>query len=228
MRHVEIYPDPDALARAAATRIGAWLRADGHRTLGLAGGSTPRLTYDYLRSEDVPWSRTHCWLTDERHVPADHVDSNSGMAQAELMDHVPGRFHPVEYDPDPVLAATRYCDTLDEMWRQSESSGRGLMLLGLGDDGHTASLFPHTAALGADADFVANWVPAKDTWRLTATVPLLASAEQLIFIVAGAAKASAVAEIFETESDLPAAIVSRAAAGPVWMLDAAAASGLCT
>jgi 6-phosphogluconolactonase len=227
VNHIEIYKDPEALARAAATRIGAWLRADGHHALGLAGGSTPRLTYEHLRTEDVPWHRTHCWLTDERHVPADHADSNGGMARAALIDHVSGHFHPVEYDPDPVLTAASYSNSLVRMWDESESSGHGLMLLGLGDDGHTASLFPDTAALDSEADFVANWVPAKDTWRLTATVPLLASAEQLIFLVAGAAKAEAVASILETESDLPAAVVSRAASEPVWMLDAAAASGLC-
>jgi 6-phosphogluconolactonase len=228
VQHVEIYRDPDDLARAAAARIGAWLRADGHDTLGLAGGSTPRLTYEFLRTEDVPWERTQCWLTDERHVPIDDADSNGGMANASLIDHVASRLHAIEFDPDPARAAARYSMTLNAMWKESESTGRGLMLLGLGDDGHTASLFPGTEALDADTDFVANWVPAKDTWRLTATVPLLASAEQLIFLVAGAGKAEAVASILESESSLPAAIVSQAASDPVWMLDAAAASGLCS
>ena len=97
-----------------------------------------------------------------------------------------------------------------------------------GDDGHTASLFPGTDALHSDTDFVANWVSAKDAWRLTSTVRLLASAEQLVFLVAGAGKAEAVASILETESSLPAALVSRAASHPVWMLDAAAASALCS
>ncbi len=226
MKHVEIYQDPNELARAAAARISAWLRAEKHDTLGLAGGSTPALTYEILRTQDVPWHRTHCWLTDERHVPIDHADSNGGMAKAALIDHVSSPFHAIEYDSDPIVAAARYAATLDTMWEQSASSGHGLMLLGLGDDGHTASLFPGTAALDADADFVANWVPAKDTWRLTATVPLLASADQLVFLVAGSGKAEAVANIFETESQLPAAIVSRAASHPLWMLDAAAASGL--
>ncbi len=101
------------------------------------------------------------------------------------------------------------------------------MLLGLGDDGHTASLFPGTSALGETVrDYVANWVEGKDSWRLTATPALLARADRLMFLVAGKAKAKAVKEILEEDTDLPAAIVSRAAADPVWMLDRAAATQL--
>ena len=99
------------------------------------------------------------------------------------------------------------------------------MLLGLGDDGHTASLFPGTSALEEpQRDYVANWVEDKDAWRLTATPALLARAERLMFLVAGKPKAKVVEKILQQDADLPAAIVSRAAADPVWMLDREAAA----
>ena len=101
------------------------------------------------------------------------------------------------------------------------------MLLGLGDDGHTASLFPEGSALAEhERDYVADWVEDKSSWRLTATPTLLARADRLMFLVAGKAKAKVVEEILEQDADLPAAIVSRAAADPVWMLDREAAARL--
>jgi 6-phosphogluconolactonase len=225
---VEIYADPKELAQAASTHIGAWLRADGNCTLGLAGGSTPRLTYEYLQSEDVPWDRTHTWLTDERHVPLDHPESNGRMALESLISHIPARFHPVPHHQDPEVSAAEYEETLDRMWDEVGGSGRtGLMLLGLGDDGHTASLFPGTTALDeTERSFVANWVEQHNTWRLTATPALLASADRLLFLVAGDAKAAVVAEILEGDSQHPGGLVSRSATDAIWMLDRAAASRL--
>ncbi len=225
---IEVYANPTELARTAAIRIGAWLRAEGHRTIGLAGGSTPRLTYQFLRSEDVPWERTHAWLTDERHVPMDHADSNGGMALESLVTHVRAQFHPVEYNDDPTVAADAYEQTLHKMWDDvGGGHGPGLMLLGIGDDGHTASLFPATAALAeSNRDYVANWVDDKDTWRLTATPHLLARADPLVFLVAGETKAAVVEEILQGDANNPAAVVSRAADNPIWMLDEAAASRL--
>jgi len=225
---VEIFADPDELARAAAIHIGAWLRADGNHTLGLAGGSTPQLTYEYLQSEDVPWDRTHTWLTDERHVPLDHPDSNGGMVLEFLISHIPVRFHPVQHHEDPEVSAAEYEKTLSGMWDEVGSRGRtGMMLLGLGDDGHTASLFPGTAALDeSERNYVANWVEQHSTWRLTATPALLASGDQLLFLVTGEAKAAVVAEILESDSQHPAGQVTRSAADVIWMLDQAAASRL--
>jgi len=226
--HIEVHADSAGLARAAAIRIAEWIRVDGHRTVGLAGGSTPRLTYEFLGSKDVPWEQTHLWLTDERHVPMDHPESNGGMVLESLLSHVPARFHAVDYHEDAAVAAAGYERTLHEMWRSVDNQQQlGLMLLGVGDDGHTASLFPGTAALKErDRDYVANWVNDKCAWRLTATPSLLAQADQLVFLVAGEAKAPVVKEILEQDSNHPAAIVSRAADDPVWMLDRAAASCL--
>lgn len=225
---IEVYETAQELASAAAIHVAAWLRVDGHRTLGLAGGSTPRRMYELLQSEDVPWEHTHVWLTDERHVPLDHPDSNGAMALDSLLSHVPALFHPVKYHEDPAVAATAYERTLRDMWSDADSGGRpGLMLLGIGDDGHTASLFPGTAALDeTERSYVSNWVGAKNAWRLTATPSLLASADRLLFLVAGEGKAEVSAEILERGSPHPAGIVARAANDTVWMLDRAAASHL--
>lgn len=220
---VEILEDPEALAVAAADEIAGWFDRPDHHTLGLAGGSTPRRTYEVLAGSQVDWGRVDVWLTDERHVPIGHPDSNAAMVIDALIDHVPARFHHVRYDEDTEAAAAAYQRELDDMW--AGNPGRGLMVLGVGGDGHTASLFPGTAALEDDEPgYVANWVPSMDAWRLTATLPLLAAAERTVFLVSGSAKAEVVADIIQRGSDHPASIVSRAAPDAVWLLDAAAAS----
>lgn len=225
---IRVFSDPAALADAAADDIARWLTVHDNRTFGIAGGSTPRLTYERLRRQAVPWDRVDAWLTDERHVPADHPDSNAGMARRALFDHVPARFHTVPHREDAAAAAEEYTATLSTILRGS--SGRlepGLVVLGVGDDGHTASLFPGTTALEEDEGrYVATRVPHLDAWRLTATLPLLARARRTLFLVSGAAKAAIVADILEHGSDHPAAIVNRAARDAVWLLDREAASGL--
>src|SRR3990172_5807678 len=93
---VRIYPNPQTLADAAADEIAGWLTGrDGQRSVGLAGGSTPRLAYECLRDRAIPWRHVHAWMTDERHVPTDHPDSNAGMARRALFDHVPATLHEV-------------------------------------------------------------------------------------------------------------------------------------
>jgi len=225
---IRVLPDAAALAEAAATDIASWLSIDESRTLGLAGGSTPRLTYELLRGMTVPWDRVHAWMTDERHVPTDHPDSNAGMARRALFDHVPATLHEVPYDEDAASSANAYEHTLAGV--MGEPTGRlqpGLIILGIGDDGHTASLFPGTPALEEDErDYVANWVEAQNSWRLTATLRLLARARRTLFLVSGANKAEVVAEILEQGSDHPAAVVNRASRDSVWLLDHAAASAL--
>lgn len=221
---IEICRDREDLARVASEHIASWLRDPRHTTIGLAGGSTPRRTYELLADTDLPWDTVTGWMTDERHVPVDDERSNAGMAARALFDHVPARLCATSYRTDAVVQAAEYAATLA---RLLGSGGIGLVLLGLGDDGHTASLFPETQALAIrDADFAANWVPAQSEWRLTATRPLLSRADQTVFLVSGAAKADAVARILRTDSDLPAAVVSSEACDPIWLLDEAAAAGL--
>jgi 6-phosphogluconolactonase len=227
---IRVFSDATALAEAAAVDIARWLTIDDSRSLGLAGGSTPRPTYELLRDMTVPWERVTAWMTDERHVPIDDPASNAGMARRALFDHVPATLHAVPYTENPNDGAQAYEDTLRAF--MGESLGRiqpGLVVLGVGADGHTASLFPGTPALEEqERDYVANWVEGQNTWRLTATLPLLARARRTVFIVSGESKAGIVAEILEGESDHPAAIVNRVARDSVWLLDHAAAADLST
>jgi 6-phosphogluconolactonase len=225
---IRVFSDTSALAEAAAADIARWLTIDDSRTIGLAGGSTPRPTYEVLRTMTVPWDRVTAWVTDERHVPTDHPDSNAGMARRALFDHVPATFHHVPYTEDPNDGAASYEQTLRGLMGAPYGTIQpGLVILGVGTDGHTASLFPGSPALEEDErDFVANWVEEQNTWRLTATLPLLARARRTLFIVSGESKAEIVADILEHGSDHPAAIVNRAARDSVWLLDHAAASAL--
>lgn len=224
---LEVLPDASDLARAAADEIALWFKDESRTTIGLAGGSTPRLAYEMLRSRELPWTRVHGWMTDERHVPVGHPDSNAGMARQALLDHVPATLHEVPYCDDAVRAAEQYERVLAGLSIDSAAPDIGLVLLGLGADGHTASLFPGTEAVDEPTrTFVANWVPDHRTWRLTATVPLLRRAARTLFLVSGAPKAPVVAEILEGSSGLPAAVVSAGSPDPVWMIDRAAAGAL--
>lgn len=225
---IRVFNSAEALADAAADEVEAWLRIlTGPRTIGLAGGSTPRRTYELLADRRLGWADIDGWLTDERHVPINHEDSNAGMMRRALFDHVPATLHEVPWDEAPDAAAT-YEATLRQIL-PAGPTGRpqpGLVLLGVGDDGHTASLFPDSPALDeTERDFVATEVDGKG-WRFTATIPMLSRARRTLFLVSGAHKAEIVAEILEGNSDLPAARVSRVSRDAMWMLDAAAASRL--
>ena len=226
---IRIFSDTGKLAEAAAAEIATWLRLDaGSPSVGLAGGSTPREAYRLLRSASLEWDDVHVWMTDERFVPADHPDSNVGMARAALADHVPARFHEVPHLPgDPEGSAAAYDKELGSFLGWSNGLAPGLVLLGMGADGHTASLFPGTAALEvAERRYVANWVPDRGEWRLTASLPLLGAARRTMFLVAGAAKAAAVARVLEGDGSDPAAQVSDASRDAVWLLDREAAGAL--
>ncbi len=224
---LRVFSDADKLADAAAEEVAAWARHDrAFPTVGLTGGATPRLAYERLRRLRMPWDRAHAWVTDERAVPLTHPDSNSGMIRRLLFDHVPETFHPVPWTEDAAAAAGAYEAELARFLPQGSGGLQpGLVLLGVGEDGHTASLFPGTAALEETRrGFVANWVPQLSAWRLTATLPLLTAARRVVFLVSGASKAGIVAEVLEGDTDLPAAVVSRESRDAVWLLDHAAAS----
>ena len=224
---IRVFPDPDNLADVAAKEIAGWLSLDlPSPTLGLAGEGVPGLAYERLRRHRVPWTRVQAWVTDERFVSEGDPESSSLVARRALLDHVKATFHMVRWAEDPHAAAAAYEQELEQcLPRGSGGLQPGLVMLGVGEDGHTASLFPGTAALDEERrGFVANWVPQLESWRLTATLPLLASARRTMFLVCGADKAGIVAEILSGESDCPAALVTRAAHDPVWLLDREAAS----
>jgi 6-phosphogluconolactonase len=226
---VRVFPDADHLADAAAEEIAAWARLDAPlATMGLAGGTTPRGAYERLRRTHLPWRRVHAWMTDERSVPPTHIASNTGMVGRALFDHVPAAFHPVPWNDDAAAAAAAYEAELAEFLPLGPRGLQpGLVVLGLGEDGHTASLFPGTTALEETRQgFVATWVPQLDSWRLTATLPLLTAARRTVFLATGRRKATVVARVLTGDADLPASRVSRESRDAVWLLDREAASRL--
>ncbi len=220
---IEVYETPEALAAAAADRL-ATLLADAPVTFGLAGGSTPAATYEILRERQLPWAFVTCWLPDERWVPPEDPASNQLMARRRLTDHVPAQLiAPDTTLADPAEAAGAYQRLLES----ELDHGPDVVLLGVGADGHIASLFPGTEALDIDEPrYVATWVDVLGTWRLTATAPLLQRAEHLLFLVSGGTKAEAVRRILVDEEPLPATLVADGAKDATWLLDAEAASEL--
>jgi 6-phosphogluconolactonase len=230
---VRVLDGPDDIADIAAATIAHLLKeCSGRATLGLAGGSTPRTTYTRLLQEDVDWHSLHAWVADERWVAPDHPDNNMRMVRSTLLDRVPAHIYPVPWTPDgdPHDEAARYEQTLLELLPNLNGVPRpDVVLLGIGEDGHTASLFPGTAALDiADRWFVANWVPAKETWRLTATLPLLHAARDIIFLASGSGKAASLARILRVDAQPapPARRVMEGSARVTWLIDRAAAAEL--
>ena len=222
---VEIFANDAAVAEAAAALIGDAVNTNG-RTIGLAGGSTPRATYERLPALQLDWSDTALWVSDERWVPSDDPDSNVRMVREAFVDAVGAHLIAPDFGlGDPAAAAEAYTQALDEAMGDGPPD---LVLLGIGDDGHTASLFPGTVALEATGPrVVQNWVADKKVWRLTATFDLLWSASHVVFIVTGEAKAAVMAEIIDDARPYPAQRVASGASGRVtWMLDSAAASRL--
>ena len=234
--NVETYDSPQELAEAAARAFvegaASAIAERGRFAVALAGGSTPKATYEVLardHSGDVDWPNVHVFFGDERIVPPDHEDSNYRMAREALLDHVPvGSVHRMRGELPPDEAAASYEAELEEFFEQTPPV-LDLVMLGIGEDGHTASLFPGTAALGVtDRLAVANPVPKLDTTRLTLTGPALNAAREVRFLISGAGKAEALAEILEGDSgprEYPAKLV-RPPGGPIWMVDYAAAGAL--
>lgn len=219
--------DTDHFADRAAGHIKERLAgANGPISLGLAGGNTPQPIYRKLAAEPLDWTRTVLWLGDERWVPIDHPDSNSGMAQRLLAEHVDARFLPFPYDPEsgPAASAMRYAEALAEV---TDDDAERIVLLGMGSDGHTASLFPETDALSAGGIYTATWVAAHETWRVTATMGYLQNAAELVFLVTGPDKAHVLADVVNGSDDYPAGqLVATASADVTFVVDAAAASRL--
>ncbi len=227
---VHIYESADELATAAAAHIADTIAtSDRTVSLGLAGGGTPAASYQRLADLPVDWSRVVMWLGDERWVPHDDPESNTLMAREALVDRVMGRLlAPDTAFGDPHEAARRYAAQLAEVFHEGRPD---LVLLGIGDDGHTASLFPGTEALAvtdtnSDRTYLANWVETKDTWRLTASFPLLWRAREIVFLVQGEGKSGVLAEIVDRHHPYPAQQVAAGAAQVRWLVDAAAASRL--
>ncbi len=242
---VRVLADADTVARAAAgelVRISRKVQSKGRNLrLALSGGSTPKRTYELLAEapfrDMIDWRRVHVFFGDERCVPPDHEDSNYRMAREALLSKVPlapHRVHRMEGDrADLDAAAVDYQAEIARAFdvpRAAAPPSFDVVLLGLGPDGHTASLFPGTTALRERKRWVVpNFVPQFDSYRMTVTYPLIDRAGQVIFLTAGDEKASILAEVLEGAPDperLPAQRVRPAKGVLMWIVDAAAASKL--
>ena len=217
-------------------------RSSGRFTVALSGGSTPRAFHQLLASapyrDQVDWSVTQFYWGDERNVGPDDPESNFRMARETLLDHVPIRdtqIHRVRTElADPAVVASQYEDELRQGFQVAPGAAPrfDLIFLGMGADGHTASLFPHTAALTVrDRLVVANYVTKLDTWRITLTAPVLNAGSMIAFLVAGADKAEALAAVLEgppNPDEYPSQLIAPDQGSLVWVVDDAAAGKLTT
>jgi 6-phosphogluconolactonase len=243
-----VLPNAAALADAAAGRFvaaaGDAITSRGQFVVALSGGSTPRDTYRRLGTEAlvprVMWSRVQVLWGDERCVPPHHVESNYRMARETLLDRVPvpaANVHRIHGEDDPATAAGVYEATLRALLRTpagppTATSGAriDLVLLGLGEDGHTASLFPGSAAAHEQTRWVmAAHAAAASMWRITLTPAVINAAAEVLFLVSGGAKAGILRRVLEgprRPQELPAQAIAPSNGRVRWCVDAAAAADL--
>lgn len=239
MTHIEVAEDADALSHRVAEQFVALttnaIDARGRCFVALSGGSTPRAIYRLLGAPAfrgrVRWAGIHFFWGDERHVPPDHPDSNYRMAVETMLSHVPvppANIHRIRAElPDADRAAREY-EAEIRAWVGGEGIPRfDLVHLGVGTDGHTASLFPGSAALRETERLcVANWVEKLGAFRITLTLPVLNAARTVVFVAAGKEKAPIVQRILHEpvpSPPLPAQLVRPTDGELWWMLDRAAA-----
>ncbi|MBW4558190.1 MAG: 6-phosphogluconolactonase [Trichormus sp. ATA11-4-KO1] len=234
---VEILPDLSALVARSLdlilSKVEPAIEQRGRFTIALSGGSTPKPLYEAISNQNLPWDKIHVFWGDERYVPPDHPDSNELMARRAWLDRVDlpvTNIHTVPtLEADPAVSAAKYEQHLREFFNSTSAEFPALdvVLLGMGDDAHTASLFPHTAALRVHDRLIT--VGNKDgNPRITFTYPLINAARSVIFVVAGANKRPALAQVFAPVADdftYPSRLIQPQ--GELWwLMDAAAGSEL--
>ncbi|MDA8412558.1 MAG: 6-phosphogluconolactonase [Desulfobacteraceae bacterium] len=234
---IRICEDAEALSQAAAELFAAEARRAvqerGRFTVALAGGGTPQGTYELLAREPyrdrVPWQNTHVFWGDERCVPADDPRSNAAMARRALLDHVPvppEQVHPMLCDRSPREAAVAY-EALLRGFFTAGGPRFDLILLGLGENGHTASLFPGTTVLEEQQRWVAEvYVAEEGLHRLTLTAPAINQAARVVFLVAGNSKAHILRTVVEGDRDcpgIPVRLINPLDGDLLWLADRAAA-----
>ena len=235
-REIKVVPDVKAMMQEAAQRIIAASRAaiqdHGFFSIALSGGSTPKALYELLAQEpyrsQIDWSRVRIFFGDERCVPPDDSQSNYRMAKEALLSKVPipqSNVYRMKGEIDPQAAATEYGQILKD---QFGDGGLDLTLLGMGDDGHTASLFPGTPALHETKHrCVPNYVEKLKVWRITLTAPFLNRSKAVMILASGAAKAHRLKEVLEGPRDpdrLPIQLIQPTAGTLTWLLDNPAAA----
>ena len=232
---VRVLPDLTALSEATAAWVTDELRdsaaARGRASFVLSGGSTPKLLYELLATrfkDRVPWRQVHAFWSDERYVLHDDRLSNYRMARESLLDQVPipdDQVHPMPtHFAVPGDAARAYEDVVTEFFAGAPPTF-DVMLLGLGADGHTASVFGGSPALTSSRVVVAVTAPADPPERLTLTMPVLSRGRRVAVLVSGASKAAALAaSLGGRDPNLPGAVLNRTASTIVWWIDREASS----
>jgi 6-phosphogluconolactonase len=241
----KVASDANEVAQLAATLLTdsviQAVAARGIARIAVSGGSTPRAVFELLADPsapylaEIPWKQLQLFWVDERCVPPTHEESNFRMTKAAMLDKVPlppENIHRMEGELDPEEAASRYEAEIRNAFRLegAQTPTFDLVMLGLGPDGHTASLFPHTEGLDEMARIViANHVPQKDVWRVTLTWPVIVQGREVAFLVEGEEKAEMVHNVFTgpyNPEEYPAQLIRPASGKLTLLLDTAAAAEL--
>ena len=237
---IRIYNDLEALSQAAAELFTVESRKAslicGRFTVALSGGETPRRLYEVLATppyrERIHWGEVHIFWSDERCVPENDPRNNSRLARQTLLDHVPippDHIHPIGCDQSPQQAAIQYEKELKDFF-STQNPNFHLVLLGLGGNGHIASLFPHTPVLNEQAKWVSDvYVKELGMYRITFTATFINQASQVVFLVSGADKAQVLEKVLEGSyqpHELPAQLIRPNGEHPIWLVDKAASHKL--
>jgi len=233
---IQVCNDPESLSEAAARlfvkRSRHAVQVQNQFSVALAGGHTPERTYQILSEppfhDQVPWTKVHVFWSDERCVPPDDPRSNAHMAHQALLDRAPippDQIHPIRCNQNPQQAAEEYESLLRDFFA-GRSPCFDLILLGLGENGHTASIFPGTPAVEEQERWViAVFVAEQAMWRITMTPLLINRAAMVTFLVAGTAKARVLQRVLDgpfEPYDLPAQLIQPVSGGLDWIVDEAA------
>jgi 6-phosphogluconolactonase len=240
-----VYPTNTAVAAAAAelfsSSAAAAVAARGVARIAISGGSTPKAMFALLADASkpylaaTPWDKIELFWVDERCVPPTDADSNYRMTNEQMLSKVPlpaTQIHRMEGELEPAVAAARYESTIRNTFKLegAQTPTFDLILLGMGDDGHTASLFPHTEALNELGLIVtANHVPQKDTWRITLTFPVINQGREVAFLIEGAGKAEVLKDVLLGKYDpetKPSQLIRPASGKLTFLLDKASAAEL--
>jgi 6-phosphogluconolactonase len=239
---IQVYPDAEAVSHAAAAYFVQLSRQAIDRqdyfTVVLSGGSTPKRVHELLGQppyrDQVDWPKVHVFWGDERCVPLDHPQSNAKMAFDTLLNHVPiprEQIHVMSGELPPAESAAQYEAVLLKYFPDGMPVF-DLLFLGMGDDGHTASLFPGTAVLQEKTHWVKeNYVEKMNVYRITLTAPAINQADAIVFLVAGAGKAQVLHEVLEgpyQPERLPSQLIRPGNCEAFWLIDEAAAANLKT
>jgi len=234
------YQDLETLSRAAASifleQAGQSVSDHGYFAVALAGGQTPRRLYSLLAGspvrEQIRWEAVHIFWGDERCVAGDDPRSNARMARLSLLDHVPlpaENIHPICCEQSPKEAAVQYHAEIKTFF-DAKAPAFDLVLLGMGDNAHTASLFPHTPVLDETERWAAEvYVPEQDMYRVTLTAPIINQAKEVLFLVSGSKKAKALQQVLRGPfhpHDFPAQLIRPGVDRIRWLVDRDAADKL--